>query len=259
MENKDIFEAILGSLNDLIVVKDDKGNICYQNHFEINPKTFLNDTKVEDEFYDEKTKNWYKLDSSSFYLKGSKFFVKKYSYITKSKMKLSILEIDGKTGLLRIEPFKEKIEYLSKIGKDIVLAIIDIDYFKNINDNFGHEVGDEVLKKIGALIKSLFRSKDLLGRFGGDELIFALIDIDINVALQKLELLRKLISENIILSNEDFRHSVTISGGYVKYDNTLTYKENLVRADKALYLSKENGKNQINIYDKTKIKKMHLL
>lgn len=256
MNENDMLRAVLGNLSDIIIVEDNKGNILYQNHPEVDSKIFSKNekTKLDDEFFDENTKRWYKLAITTINVDGAKFILKKYGHITKIKKQQSVLEIDGKTGLLRHEIFRDSVEYLSQIGKEMVLVLIDIDYFKKINDSYGHNSGDDVLSKIGLLIKSIFRSSDLLGRFGGDEFILALVNISLEAALQKLEILREAVT-NIILTNKNTHDNVSISAGCIAYDNNLSYSDNFNMVDEILYISKENGRNQVNSSNSVKIKK----
>jgi diguanylate cyclase (GGDEF)-like protein len=125
------------------------------------------------------------------------------------------------------------------------LAVIDIDKFKRINDNFGHLFGDEVLLRVAEVMKKTFRASDKLFRFGGEEFIV---------------LLRFVTAENAHLVFDRFRQAVehhefpqvgqvTCSMGYIQIDPSLSPAEILGRADEALYFCKGNGRNQINRYE----------
>lgn len=253
MNENDMLKAVLGNLSDIIVVEDENGKVCYQNHPQVKHLNFISPSQEADEFCDKKRKRWYKLATTTFELNNEKFLLKKYGHVTKLKKQQILLETDGKTGLLRYDTFREELKYLDSLKKGMIIVLIDIDHFKSINDCFGHEVGDDVLTKIGKLIKTVFRSNDLLGRFGGDELILSLINIDINIALKKLDVLKEAVS-NIKLVNEENSHNVTISIGVSKYDSNLPYEENFRMADEALYESKHNGRNQISLYEECKKK-----
>lgn len=245
MKERNFLETIFSKLNNIIVVEDNLGNICYQNHPEINFEFFVKDFKSEDEFFDKKNEQWYKFRTDTFDFENKTYTLKIYNHITKMKNHQLELEVDGKTGLLRNEFFKDKVEYLSQIDKQIVFVLLDIDYFKQINDYYGHQEGDRVLSQIGSLIKSTFRSSDLFGRFGGDEIALALIGIELDVAVQKLENLRQFVN-NIVLNGDNTQNKVSISVGCTQYDNNLSYEENLTKVDEILYFSKENGRNQVN-------------
>lgn len=130
-------------------------------------------------------------------------------------------------------------------GRHCWLAVIDIDKFKRINDNFGHLFGDEVLLRVAEVMKKSFRASDKLFRFGGEEFIV---------------LLRFVTAENAHIVFDRFRQAVehhefpqvgqvTCSMGYIQIDPALPPADILGRADEALYFCKENGRNQINRYE----------
>lgn len=125
------------------------------------------------------------------------------------------------------------------------LAMLDIDHFKSVNDTYGHLIGDEVLLKLAQLMKKCFRHDDLLFRFGGEEFSILLKDVELNQATRILERFRTTVS--------DYRFpqvgKVTISLGLTymmpgKFPSAL-----LGNADKALYYSKEHGRNQLNCFE----------
>lgn len=127
-----------------------------------------------------------------------------------------------------------------------VLAVIDIDHFKQVNDNFGHLIGDEVLLAMANLMKSFFERDNYLYRFGGEEFVILLKHVSLSEAENLLEELRQEI-ENHRFPQVDQK---TISGGYVPISisggSTLLFE----RADAALYFAKKNGRNQIVSYEK---------
>lgn len=125
------------------------------------------------------------------------------------------------------------------------LVMIDIDYFKKINDTFGHVCGDEVLLKFSQIMKAFFRNSDLLFRFGGEEFIIILEPIPREMAEHMLEIFRNKVAN----SNFPLIEKITISGGYVRiYD--LDYSVNYIdHADQALYYAKNKGRNCIYNYE----------
>lgn len=128
------------------------------------------------------------------------------------------------------------LRYDNKFG----LLIVDIDYFKNINDSFGHAVGDEVLLKTAQVLSRSIRSSDTLVRWGGEEFVIIAIEVD-------EEALRHL-CENLRLSIEGAHYSsvekVTVSIGATLFRKNDTQDRLLLRADKALYEAKEKGRNR---------------
>lgn len=124
------------------------------------------------------------------------------------------------------------------------LAIIDIDHFKSINDKYGHLYGDEVLILMANLMRREFRQRDRLFRFGGEEFVVLMRNIDADGALLKLESLRKAVSEHVFPQIGN----VTVTIGYEQIMATVPASEVLGHADEALYYGKANGRNQVNCY-----------
>ncbi|MGM0415386.1 MAG: transporter substrate-binding domain-containing diguanylate cyclase [Thermodesulfobacteriota bacterium] len=131
-------------------------------------------------------------------------------------------------------------------GQPFSLILLDIDWFKSINDNFGHLTGDKVLKKMADLLKARCRENDIVGRWGGEEFLILCPDTDLQGASK--------LAEDIRADVESFTFAtgrVTISGGVVVYDEAkLSLDEAVRRADQRLYLAKEE-KNRIISADKT--------
>lgn len=126
------------------------------------------------------------------------------------------------------------------------LAMIDIDFFKRVNDNFGHVYGDEVLLLIANIMRKTFRSVDILFRFGGEEFVVILRGINLAGAHNALERFRVNVEEY----NFPQVDQITVSLGFVEISNRPIPTEILGFADEALYYSKENGRNQLNQYEK---------
>lgn len=146
-----------------------------------------------------------------------------------------------------IEKEKAKIK-IKKVTSSI--AIVDIDYFKNINDKYGHFVGDIVLQKIADIINSNIRAIDIVARLGGEEFIILFPDTSINECYKITEKLRKLIMKKDIIV-DDKVINVTASFGISKLneDDDKVYYAN---ADQALYLAKNSGRNKIVKYKNLK-------
>ena len=125
------------------------------------------------------------------------------------------------------------------------LGVIDIDFFKKVNDNYGHIIGDEVLIITTRLLESSFRQSDLLYRYGGEEFIAIIAADDLASATQAFDRARRRIEE---FSFPQVGH-VTISGGFSGADPTVLPQEVIHRADRALYEAKSAGRNRIFNYD----------
>ena len=142
---------------------------------------------------------------------------------------------DELTGILNRRGIDVKIKDIEHKGS---ILFFDIDHFKKVNDTYGHEFGDFVLKKIGEILKKYFRKSDVVGRWGGEEFIAILPNTNYFDALKVAEKLRQ------IIENYDFQgKKITISIGISEYKGNL--KENLKKADDALYEAKNSGRNQV--------------
>ena len=151
------------------------------------------------------------------------------------------MELDGLTGVYRKSYFNAYFEKLMNENKEAILVVVDIDNFKNINDSFGHQVGDEVLREFATLIQNNIRSRDILARWGGEEFLILFEDSSLKDALRKINSIRELIEAH----NFKIIGSLTASCGMTsrnKEDNCHSFLE---RADKALYQAKNNGKNRV--------------
>lgn len=127
--------------------------------------------------------------------------------------------------------------------KAIAVAMMDIDFFKKINDSYGHDAGDLALLAVANLLKNSFRPTDVLARFGGEEFCVMLLDATVEIAISKLEAIRKEISE-MVIEFEDKTFSMTISIG-VATDYGTNLGSMLKIADERLYLAKTGGRNQV--------------
>ena len=145
-----------------------------------------------------------------------------------------LVEYDELTHILNRRGVLGKIENV-KTGS---ILFLDIDYFKKINDTYGHEFGDFVLSEIGKILQNTFRKSDIIGRWGGEEFIIILPETSYEDALKLAEKLRKTIE------NHNFKDvKVTISVGVSEY--TGNFENSLKRADEALYKAKNSGRNQV--------------
>ncbi|MBK5247141.1 MAG: sensor domain-containing diguanylate cyclase [Peptostreptococcaceae bacterium] len=137
--------------------------------------------------------------------------------------------------------YKEYRELEMKFG----ILFMDIDKFKLFNDNYGHDVGDEVLRMISKSFLAVTRATDLIGRFGGEEFIAVLVGVDEVSLTEKAERIRMLI-ENCALNVEGKEVKVTISIGATMVMGEDTIETLLKRADALLYKCKEEGRNRVS-------------
>lgn len=135
---------------------------------------------------------------------------------------------------------KNKLVY-EKQDKPFSVILFDVDNFKEVNDKYGHVVGDLVLKEIAKALKETIREKDIIGRYGGEEFLVVLPSTDIYGGYLLAERCREVISK-LSIGKEKIR--VTVSGGVHEYDGK-SISDIIKRADDKMYQSKNNGKNKI--------------
>lgn len=165
------------------------------------------------------------------------------------KMYKALAMVDSLTGLLNRRAMNTELESAfsnaKRHGTPFAIAIGDIDYFKSINDNFGHDVGDEVLIVLSDLLKKSFRAEDYVGRWGGEEFIFLISHSDVNTAYGKIENIRQKI-EKLTFSHLKTGVTCTMSFGISAYKPTdKSYEEIVLEADRNLYKAKEGGRNRV--------------
>lgn len=165
--------------------------------------------------------------------------------------KLARLSItDGLTQLYNHRHLQESLarefEEARRYDRPLSFALIDLDYFKKVNDTFGHAAGDEVLKEVAARFSDSVRSSDLIARYGGEEFAVLMPQTPLEDAVQFAEKIRSVVEETPIRT-EDTVIPVTVSIGVAS--NSLTHFDSTLElvdsADKALYRAKESGRNQV--------------
>ncbi len=135
--------------------------------------------------------------------------------------------------------------YVHRGGKDCCLAMADLDFFKHVNDTYGHANGDIVLKRVADYMKSHLRPYDALFRYGGEEFLFCLPNTDYLTGKSLLDRLRVDVKElPITLSNDEAIH-ITISLGIAQMQPDISTEDTVIRADEALYEAKNRGRNQV--------------
>lgn len=141
------------------------------------------------------------------------------------------------------ERLSAEIARAHRYGTAFVLAVWDIDFFKNINDTYGHKSGDKALVVIAKLLYKHCRDADFVARFGGEEFVMLLPETSIQSALKMVNTLRDNIEKSSFRANGD-RISITLSCGVTQYIKGDDNESIFVRADAALYQAKQNGRNQ---------------
>ncbi|PPD19520.1 MAG: GGDEF domain-containing protein [Methylomonas sp.] len=161
----------------------------------------------------------------------------------------TIAKIDALTGLLNRGAFEDELRILFSTAKpqQLSLALLDLDHFKRINDNFGHLVGDKVLKFFGGLILKHTRKHHIAARYGGEEIVILMPNTSLQDAVDMNENLRKFL-ECSQLKRTDKNEpigKVTVSVGITQLTEHDTMESFIDRADQALYQAKNQGRNQV--------------
>lgn len=132
-----------------------------------------------------------------------------------------------------------------RLSRKIAVVILDIDFFKSINDRFGHDQGDLVLQEISKKMRRIVRAVDFVGRWGGEEFLLAFTHTTPNATCKVVERIRAAVGQIIL---PDGNH-VTLSGGIVMFPyHGIAIQDCISAADAALYQSKNDGRDRVSIY-----------
>ncbi len=159
---------------------------------------------------------------------------------------------------------KMLINQYEKIGEVFTVAIIDLDFFKKVNDTYGHLIGDEVLKGFATLVKELKREQDIACRYGGEEFVLLMPNTDIGEAYQLVEKIRQTMAQKVFTVNGTTFY-VTFSSGVMAVNQQYKHSKKLLEAaDQALYAAKTTGRNRTvqfdsSIVDVKKLKQLKVI
>ncbi|PHI28805.1 GGDEF domain-containing protein [Budvicia aquatica] len=174
-----------------------------------------------------------------------------------------LFSLSGRVNLLQHQSETDALtQFINKRGIDINLklieiskthcciAFLDVDFFKKVNDTYGHPSGDIVLSNIAKIIKGNIRSNDFAGRYGGEEFLVILYNDNLNKSKEVLDQIRIMIEGNTFYSTDSRPIKLTLSGGVAKYNPSGDKSINTVLqyADKALYTAKSQGRNNVVLY-----------
>ena len=156
---------------------------------------------------------------------------------------------DGLTKLHNSRSFYSQLEVevdrYNRYKHSLSLLLLDIDRFKNYNDTFGHLEGDKVLVRISQMIKSCLRKLDTAYRYGGEEFTVILPETSCEEAILVAERIRNVVHEEVFRPEKGKEVSITISVGVTQYNENEELSTFIQRADKAMYLSKQKGRNRV--------------
>jgi diguanylate cyclase (GGDEF)-like protein len=160
---------------------------------------------------------------------------------------------DQLTGLFNryylLETLERELARASRLQVSVTVAILDIDHFKDYNDNFGHEAGDEVLRTTAAMLKDAVRSTDIVCRYGGEEFLIVFLDSAATAAIPRLDQICQNIRQRVYLYRGSAMPSVTMSVGVAEFPQHGRSVDALIRAaDRALYAAKKAGRDCIEVF-----------
>jgi len=168
--------------------------------------------------------------------------------VTRFRKLRSFMLRDSMTGLFNHTSTKQfldtEIARVQRSTEKLAFVALDIDHFKNVNDSYGHAVGDRVIKSLARLLRQRLRGADLIGRMGGEEFAVIMPESDLDQAVLVFDQIREAFSEIIFHANETQFH-VTISCGVAEFSHHRSATQVSDAADKALYAAKHAGRNQV--------------
>ncbi len=172
--------------------------------------------------------------------------------VANEKLK-ELVDIDDLTGLYNMRSFYQRLEFemerAKRFNREVAVAMMDMDYFKTVNDGHDHLFGSYVLSEVGKIIKAHTRNIDIPARYGGDEFLVVLSETNHAGVMHFCERLRRVIQETTFVSGKD-SINLTISLGFAVYNpgESISPRELVRRADHALYDAKRAGRNQVRFY-----------
>lgn len=167
-------------------------------------------------------------------------------------------DTDSLTHLLNRRAFlvfaSDAMNYFRRYNRDICVLVIDIDFFKRINDTFGHGAGDDVIQFVGNTVQGAVRTTDKVARFGGEEFVVLLRETDLNNAMLLAERIREHMCRNVVEVRNDRTVHVTVSVGVaLARHKDRDIADVIERADRALYIAKTTGRNRVHADTETVI------
>ncbi|WP_197460221.1 GGDEF domain-containing protein [Sphingorhabdus sp. M41] len=156
---------------------------------------------------------------------------------------------DGLTGLISRDSFFNKLDQMRADEISNVLMIVDVDHFKNINDNFGHPIGDQALVLLGKVFRKTLRPNDLVGRIGGEEFGVFLPDTTAPEGQIIGEIIRYEIENTVFEPYHNMRHVITVSIGVTEVAPNQQRAALMGNADTALFTAKRSGRNQVVLFE----------
>lgn len=178
---------------------------------------------------------------------------------SKNRLLQQVASVDALTGLKNRYSYNlrimEEIDRAKRYGTQLSLLLIDMDHFKRINDTYGHQAGDDVIRTVAATLQSIIRKVDALARWGGEEFVVLLPGIGLKDANTVAEKLREKVASVVHFDKE----VITVSIGVSSFTTQDTLETWFDRTDKALYHAKQEGRNRVCLSEKTELSNSDLI
>jgi diguanylate cyclase (GGDEF)-like protein len=188
-------------------------------------------------------------------IRAAKRIVDLQKELLETNRRLELLSItDGLTKLYNHRHLQDELarafEESARYQRPLSFVIVDLDFFKKVNDTYGHAIGDEVLKAISGVFQQSIRTTDLAARYGGEEFALMLPETMLEDALNFAEKIRAIVESTPVETNSGpISATVSIGVATVPHPRIHSAKELIVAADKALYRAKKSGRNQVQAAD----------
>jgi two-component system cell cycle response regulator len=207
--------------------------------------TYLNDRRLDPQVeYVLNDGDRAKIGRSIFkYLSGNAIETQYYEEIHRMAI------LDGLTNLFNkryfIEALDKEVARARRYKRPLSLIMFDIDFFKSVNDTYGHLAGDHILKELGELLKSRVRREEIVARYGGEELVILLPETDKDGAVMVAEQMRDKVENHVFLfANKKIK--ITVSGGVAEVmESDYDFNELIAYTDERLYVAKKAGRNKV--------------
>jgi diguanylate cyclase (GGDEF)-like protein len=181
---------------------------------------------------------------------GPELIARVLNRLERTQILHKLAEIDELTGLTNrrksVQQFSQLLHLAERQTQPLCFAILDLDHFKQINDQYGHDAGDQVLRKLGELLKQSFRSEDVVARWGGEEFVVGLYGTTRSCGAKRLTEVLEIFSQQEFADAKNRKFGVSFSGGVAEFPKDGANLQALYRAaDALLYQAKESGRNQV--------------
>lgn len=155
----------------------------------------------------------------------------------------ALTKLHNKQSILRT--LDEQMKHAKRYQEPLGVIMLDIDHFREVNNQYGHIIGDDVLEKIAYLVRHTIRDADIAGRYGGEEFLIVLPQTDLSSAMEVAERIRKTIETAEMTDSQGSVFGITVSQGLASYRPDEAQRSCISRADKALYEAKAKGRNRV--------------